>query len=81
LKEVNTKPKHLKKLIKPTQEKIGFKKSPALQKIKNTTHSRLDNYTETQYCHWFARTVDRRPAYNNQSFIMAEGQAIKLLLN
>jgi hypothetical protein len=31
LKEVNTKPKHLKKLIKPTQEKIGFKKSPALQ--------------------------------------------------
>jgi hypothetical protein len=50
----NIKPKHLKKLTKPTQEKIGFKKSPALK--KNATHNRLDNDTETQHCQWFAST-------------------------
>jgi hypothetical protein len=30
--QATARPKFLKELAKPTQEKIGFKKSPALQK-------------------------------------------------
>jgi hypothetical protein len=39
--QANAKPKLLKELAKPTQEKIVFKKFPTLlKKIKNATHSR-----------------------------------------
>jgi hypothetical protein len=34
--QANAEPKLLKELAKPTQEKIGFKKSPALQKKLKT---------------------------------------------
>lgn len=40
----------VKELAKPTQEKIVFKKfSRPFKKIKNATHNRQDNDTETQY--------------------------------
>jgi hypothetical protein len=47
--QANPRPKFLIELAKPTQDKIVFKKFPTLQKIKNATHSRHDNDTETQY--------------------------------
>jgi hypothetical protein len=47
--QANAKPKLLKELAKPTQVKIVFKKFPTLlKKIKNATHSRHENDTETQ---------------------------------
>jgi hypothetical protein len=50
----------VKELAKPTQDKIVFKKFPdPSKKIKNATHSRHDNDTETQQRQWFTSTVDK----------------------
>ncbi|MBW6481741.1 MAG: hypothetical protein K0B10_01650 [Vicingaceae bacterium] len=48
--QTDTRPKFLIELAKPIpQEKLFLKISIASKKIKNATHSRHDNDTETQY--------------------------------
>jgi hypothetical protein len=60
----------LKKISFPSENK----KYSTAQPVATMTEKRsIDNGLQGR--------TDRRPAYNNQSFIMAEGQAIKLLLN
>jgi len=47
--QANTKPKLLKELAKPTQEKLVLKNFPTLQKNKKLNAQPTDNDTETQY--------------------------------